>query len=850
MWVAAFRVIGQGLASFGGGMAKAAGSVANFEKIFGSSMFKSMTAANAFSKAMGAMTSGFHGAMESAKQFSNMSLRLGIKPSEVAALAQFANDAGVSLMVLGKAVVQTQRFGQQVNISKPFKEVNQMLGLTNDEIARIRDGGPEAMATLAEAMQDVTDEGQKMQILSKLYGARGAMQMKSVLERDPEEIRQGLKSFAADDFTIQSNARIESGVSKSMNMFKVLGQQLMSLMEPVIGLAIQFGAALTLAFGLAIKWAGVLFDYLKLRWAAMYTYVASSTIGKAVLGWMIGDEARDEYLGDRKKDLDNDRLYGDYKRKARDKAFDKLQEQANKMFAEGGDMMFGNGNPFEHLLKKKSLLIRFPQMSESDLSDMRKKTEVEILKATEDRMSIEQKIALIKKESDYKQLDIAKKLHEIHEQDLKLVEDKAEQGAKDIKEYDEALTDLYDRKKEIDKKIEELSDMGNERVLMEDVQNAGSWWNETLGWGAGALTAGAGITAATFAAPETLGGSLFAFGAIAESSMEARKATRNWAYQDTYDDLQEVGPAGDAARRKFWAENPNLRASRANQITALQQDRAIHLSNINAIEAKKAQAQREMAQNATVIVPKNFEEWLEKNKGRKEVATLLAEQKGDIGKTASVLEGQKVAMFERNFARMREDEKFADRYKGVYLRGIEKEQGPLARAEEEKKMKAQDLKAEMIQLAVMRRQRELHDQDLARQRAEVEARNLEHKQKGEQEEILPETTTVGHAFTDEQIRAQRNKVGGMQTEIANMVQQQAEMADSFSTAVGDSMRAVGGGGNVAAGPISVLSEMLDVQKNMRDILGDIRTSLQQGGGPGDLGDLSAYASDELSTSSF
>jgi hypothetical protein len=261
MWQAILRLIGIDV-GFTSSLNAAGQASTSFAQKVNSSMFSAFTASTLATKGMSMLKSAFSNAMHEAKQFTNLSLRLGIKPSEVMALSNYAKDSGVSMMVLGKAQQQLDKFVAGSDTNKKYKDLKNTLGITAEEMKKFEKGGGVAMAELAKKMQLVNDETEQMEILTKIFGGRGAMQMKQVLEQSPEEIVAGYKSYAASDETIASASRMEGAVSNVSQMIKVAGFELLSAFEPLTGVLTVIAAAVMGIISIAINGVKMIYQAL------------------------------------------------------------------------------------------------------------------------------------------------------------------------------------------------------------------------------------------------------------------------------------------------------------------------------------------------------------------------------------------------------------------------------------------------------------------------------------------------------------------------------------------------------------------------------------------------------------
>ena len=143
-----------------------------------------------------------------AKKFVVTGKRLGMPAQEIAKLSRYAEQAGMNVGTMGRAVLLLQK-----NANSGMKDTNestgilvQKLGMSEAALAEVRKGGVNAFAKVREAMGDTMDEGEQMAVWQQLIGQR-AFEMAEYLKKSPEEMREATEnSISMSEKVIQSLA--------------------------------------------------------------------------------------------------------------------------------------------------------------------------------------------------------------------------------------------------------------------------------------------------------------------------------------------------------------------------------------------------------------------------------------------------------------------------------------------------------------------------------------------------------------------------------------------------------------------------------------------------------------------
>ena len=143
-----------------------------------------------------------------AKKFVVTGKRLGMPAVEIAKLSRYAEQAGMNVGTMGRAVLLLQK-----NANSGMKDTNestgilvQKLGMSEAALAEVRKGGVGAFAKVREAMGDTMDEGEQMAVWQQLIGQR-AFEMAEYLKKSPEEMREATEnSISMSERVIQSLA--------------------------------------------------------------------------------------------------------------------------------------------------------------------------------------------------------------------------------------------------------------------------------------------------------------------------------------------------------------------------------------------------------------------------------------------------------------------------------------------------------------------------------------------------------------------------------------------------------------------------------------------------------------------
>lgn len=223
MWTAALNLVAR-TANFSS-MMSGAGNVARaFGNQVTSSMSKAMMASNIAQKAFSGLTQAFFQATAQAKQFTNIASRLNLKPTEVAQLAEAAEDAGIPLMSLSKGMRDIQSFGAKGlkgALSKDLKEAAQQLNLSQADFKVLAAGGRDAMTLMATKMREVGDDATQLLITQKLH-ARNAQFLGQIYDKSAQELREMFTTqTVSSDATIAANKKIYDSIDRIKDRWNV-----------------------------------------------------------------------------------------------------------------------------------------------------------------------------------------------------------------------------------------------------------------------------------------------------------------------------------------------------------------------------------------------------------------------------------------------------------------------------------------------------------------------------------------------------------------------------------------------------------------------------------------------------
>lgn len=218
---------------------------------FGQSMAGQFTiatlAADAFKKVLHALGDAMLESVSKSKEYVVLGKRLNMSAEEAAKLSRAAEIAGVQADSLGRGFLTMQKWANDAlsNAHGKAGMLAQKLGLNNDELNKIRNGGVEAMAVLKEKMAAMNSEGEESIAWEDVLGKRLAYQLMPVLEKSSEEMKGMAENMIVmDQATIENLAAIKHSWGDLVGDFNKGAGELMSGLGPIIHVLIALGNAL------------------------------------------------------------------------------------------------------------------------------------------------------------------------------------------------------------------------------------------------------------------------------------------------------------------------------------------------------------------------------------------------------------------------------------------------------------------------------------------------------------------------------------------------------------------------------------------------------------------------------
>jgi hypothetical protein len=281
-----------------------------------------MSVSNAFTMLKGTMEE----VLNRAKQYNNLGLRMGIPAAEVQKLDKAAERAGVNVASLGRGMLLVQKFAGEVigGATEKAKKFGRELGATPEQLAKMKAGGTEALATLSDLLMKVSDEGQRAIIGQAVLGEKW-FELQQLIEGGSDAIRKATEDQTTwNQYTQDSLTRSQRAWANMWNDISVESAEFLADMEPVIGILRMLGNIVMTLIRIPIFLLGMALKALK-----------ATALGVAwALASIFGDEDSAKKLGKAfEKTIDE----GVAKT---DKFFENL-EKDEKGFEKGANMLFG-----------------------------------------------------------------------------------------------------------------------------------------------------------------------------------------------------------------------------------------------------------------------------------------------------------------------------------------------------------------------------------------------------------------------------------------------------------------------------------------------------------------------------
>lgn len=192
---AVFRIRGED-AGFSSTMDRAEERMKKFEASGGSMIGTLGKLAAAFyivRHAVHGLTSGMEEALEKAHKFAIISERIGMPADKVAQLGELADESGTSIESIGKAIMNLQKWADQGigGTNKKVTELAERLGISRDEMERLRLGGGDALGIVADKLRDINDEGERNALTTQLMGKKG-YELSNILSMTSDQIKKSM----------------------------------------------------------------------------------------------------------------------------------------------------------------------------------------------------------------------------------------------------------------------------------------------------------------------------------------------------------------------------------------------------------------------------------------------------------------------------------------------------------------------------------------------------------------------------------------------------------------------------------------------------------------------------------
>jgi hypothetical protein len=236
-FVAIFRLMAQ-MSGFESTINKAKGAMAGIGSKLGDGLKgqigKVLSVSNAFTMLKGSMEE----VLNRAKQYNNLGKRMGIPAAEVQRLDKAAERAGINMASLQRAMSLVQKFGGEAfgGTAKKAQDVSKQLGLTKEQMLKMREGGTEGLAAIADALVKIEDSGERGAIGMAVFGEKWP-EVQNLIEGGGEGIRKMGEGQTRWGVTTQDSlTRVQKAWSNMWNDISVTAAELIELFEPLVGI--------------------------------------------------------------------------------------------------------------------------------------------------------------------------------------------------------------------------------------------------------------------------------------------------------------------------------------------------------------------------------------------------------------------------------------------------------------------------------------------------------------------------------------------------------------------------------------------------------------------------------------
>lgn len=361
-----------------------------------------------------------------AKQYNNLGQRMGIPAVEVQKLDKAAEAAGINVASLGRSMLLVQKFGAEglAGTTEKAKLLTGTLGASREELERMKAGGTEGLATLADKMANIADEGERDAVGLKILGEKW-FEVKQFVEQGGDAVRKaGGDQVTWGKETQDSLTRMQKAWANMWNELSVATADFMRDLEPILGLLRVVINILMPAVRLALAAIGYVLDGIQL----------------AIMGvayWWFKVFGSDEDLARLEKGMERIN-------KKIDERNAKLKENIDKDYAglEKGALMVIGGKTGDEAKgekeKKKSTDTRTMEEREAYEKALKKQKEINIEKGLENAQE-EEKVRLM-----------IEQLYLLKEQE-KVLKEKHPERYKETAEYLELQNKIADQQRKIRK---------------------------------------------------------------------------------------------------------------------------------------------------------------------------------------------------------------------------------------------------------------------------------------------------------------------------------------------------------------------------------------------------------------
>lgn len=173
-----------------------------------------------------------------AKQFINLGKRMGMPADEVAKLERYAEQAGINVTSLGRGMTSLSKNAGMAlgDMNSKMGGLARQLGLTREQLYKIRGGGLEAFVEVRRAMDSVQSAGQRQQIWIQLLGERYT-ELREFVEMTADEMEEMIeKQTGMSAPTIESVGETQKAWGNMFADLSVLIADFLRDCEPIVGI--------------------------------------------------------------------------------------------------------------------------------------------------------------------------------------------------------------------------------------------------------------------------------------------------------------------------------------------------------------------------------------------------------------------------------------------------------------------------------------------------------------------------------------------------------------------------------------------------------------------------------------